>query len=209
MATRYEDKAHARYLTFGCYHHYHLFQHSDLCQLFLDHLDRIRKQENIHVWAYVIMPDHVHLLVYSEQEKPLGSLLSRLKSEFAFKALKWIEEHDPITYEKLRVEPVGKVKLQKPEGHPVGHPKQQRGFESKGKVSFRFWQRGGGYDRNIHSDEAIRKSMEYIHNNPVKVGIVNLPEKYQWSSAGYWLVGDHSGFKPDEPFWWRDSETRP
>ena len=41
------------------------------------------------------------------------------------------------------------------------------------------------YDRvAIHSEKAFRQKMEYIHNNPVKSGLVGVSEDWVWSSAG-------------------------
>ena len=42
-----------------------------------------------------------------------------------------------------------------------------------GKVWHRFWQRGGGYDRNLWSIEEVREKIEYTHANPVRRGLVS------------------------------------
>jgi putative transposase len=52
----------------------------------------------------------------------------------------------------------------------------------------RFWQRGGGYDRNITSTEALPAVIEYIHANPVRRGLVARAEDWEWSSAR-WYAG--------------------
>jgi len=49
-----------------------------------------------------------------------------------------------------------------------------------------FWQRGGGYDRNIFTKHAIKASIEYIHFNPVRRKLAASPEEWFWSSAGYY-----------------------
>jgi putative transposase len=55
-------------------------------------------------------------------------------------------------------------------------------------VRRRFWQPGGGYDRNITSTEALRAMIDYIHANPVRRGLVARPEDWEWSSAR-WYAG--------------------
>src|SRR5207245_2228878 len=40
------------------------------------------------------------------------------------------------------------------------------------RLRHRFWQPGGGYDRNITSTEALRAAIDYIHANPVRCGLV-------------------------------------
>ena len=52
-----------------------------------------------------------------------------------------------------------------------------------GKTHYRFWQRGGGYDRNIVEPDTALKQVEYIHFNPVRRGLCTRPEDWLWSSA--------------------------
>ena len=44
-------------------------------------------------------------------------------------------------------------------------------------------------DVAIYSDEQFRIKLDYIHNNPVKAGLVLTPEEYEFSSARNWLSG--------------------
>jgi putative transposase len=55
-------------------------------------------------------------------------------------------------------------------------------------VRHRFWQPGGGYDRNITSSETLLAMIEYIHANPVRRGLVARMEDWEWSSAR-WYAG--------------------
>jgi putative transposase len=52
----------------------------------------------------------------------------------------------------------------------------------------RFWQPGGGYDRNITSTEALRAMIDYLHANPVRRGLVARAEDRECSSAR-WFAG--------------------
>ena len=52
----------------------------------------------------------------------------------------------------------------------------------------RFWQAGGGYDRNIIDEKTAWKVIDYIHLNPVRRGLVERPEDWEWSSAR-WYAG--------------------
>ncbi len=55
-----------------------------------------------------------------------------------------------------------------------------------------FWQRGGGYDRNIVTESELFEKVEYIHQNPVRRGLVKRSTDWPWSSAR-WYAGDRSG----------------
>ena len=57
----------------------------------------------------------------------------------------------------------------------------------KGKRTvFRFWQSGGGFDRNLTRRRNLWPVAEYIHANPVRRGLVEKPTDWAWSSAAYW-----------------------
>ena len=56
---------------------------------------------------------------------------------------------------------------------------------------FALWRRGFD-DLLIHSEKQFRIKLEYIHNNPVKAGIVTRAVDYRYSSAADWL-GEGSG----------------
>jgi hypothetical protein len=55
-------------------------------------------------------------------------------------------------------------------------------------AGYRFWQTGGGYDRSLITPEDVREKIEYLHNNPVRRGIVATATDYEWSSAR-WYAG--------------------
>jgi putative transposase len=49
--------------------------------------------------------------------------------------------------------------------------------------SLRFWQAGGGYDRNIFTAEELWEKIKYIHENPVRRKLVTIATDWRWSSA--------------------------
>ena len=65
--------------------------------------------------------------------------------------------------------------------------KRMEDRQPNGTVHFRFWQRGGGYDRNVIEETCVHKQIEYIHNNPVRRGLCLSPEDWLWSSAGDYM----------------------
>ncbi len=58
-----------------------------------------------------------------------------------------------------------------------------------GRLAFRFWQEGPGYDRNLFSAQAIEASVVYIHMNPVRRGLRHQATDWKWRSARYHLLG--------------------
>lgn len=63
---------------------------------------------------------------------------------------------------------------------------------------------GGGQEgvhpQSIASDEVMLQKLEYLHNNPVKRGLVASPEHWRYSSAHEWLPGALPVMRVDE---WR------
>ena len=55
-----------------------------------------------------------------------------------------------------------------------------------GVTTFRFWQEGPGYDRNLTSRATVLKAMDYIHLNPVRRGLCERAVDWRWSSARHY-----------------------
>ena len=65
---------------------------------------------------------------------------------------------------------------------------------------FRFWQPGGGFDHNIFREKTVPAVINYIHENPVRRGLVNRPTDWVWSSARFWNGFTNVPLRMDEPF---------
>ena len=58
----------------------------------------------------------------------------------------------------------------------------QHSLPSLGIHEMPIWE--SGYDRvEVHSEDVFRTKLEYIHNNPVKAGLVEATTEWKWSSA--------------------------
>jgi putative transposase len=118
---------------------------------------------HLNVWAWVFMPDHVHLIVHPQRSGYDMALIRRLiKEPVVQQAIKWLEEHAPEWLPRIE---------------------RQRGTRKERL----FWQSGGGYDRNIFEPKTLLQMIEYIHENPVRKGLVAKACEWKWSSAG-WFV---------------------
>lgn len=134
-------------------------------ELFLSHLDSARRKWKFEVWAYVMMPNHVHLLIHPLQKKySMSAILRDIKRPFAREMLKRIRADAPAAAKLLVA------------GIRDGIPQ------------YRFWQAGGGYDRNLFTPEAIYASIGYIHANPVRRGLCESDVDWKWLSAR-WYAG--------------------
>jgi putative transposase len=161
---RYNEPGQARELTFSCYRHYPFLSRERTREWSREALEAARVQFRFQLWAYVLMPEHVHLLVYpADGPDQVSRFMQRLKEPVARKAIAYLRANAPGWLPRLTVR----------EGARVRH---------------RFWQPGGGYDSNITSSATLRSMIDYIHANPVRRGLVPQAEQWEWSSAR-WFAG--------------------
>ena len=158
----YNLPGHAHYLTFSCQKRMKLLATEQACQWFLKALQLACKKWGIACWAYVIMPEHAHVLVYPRREVyEIEDFVQTLKQSVAQKAINHFKRTGSPILKKLEVLP--------------GH--------------YQFWLNSAGYDRNVVEADAIHKVIEYIHNNPIRRELVMSQVAWRWSSAKAWLLG--------------------
>jgi putative transposase len=158
-------------LTFSCFRRYAFLQAERTCQWLADAIDEARKELQFALWAYVFMPEHVHLLVYPKETiYDISLILQQIKEPVGRKAVKYLRANAPHWLPRITV---------------------KRG----NRLERRFWQAGGGFDRNAVELQTLLAMIEYIHANPIRRGLVSRAEEWKWSSAG-WLEGKNS-LRPD------------
>lgn len=157
------------FLTFSCYQRQALFASASRRDLFLDALERVRRRYRLVILGYVVMPEHVHLLVTEPQRSTLSTALQALKLGFIRRL------------ERSRV------------------PRSRDGGETWGTPLLssdlhRFWQ-ARFYDFNVRTEKKRIEKLRYIHRNPVKRGLVAAPEQWPWSSFRWYLSGEKGPVK--------------
>jgi len=68
-----------------------------------------------------------------------------------------------------------------------------------GHGSPRFWQKGGGFDRNVRSEAEFAREVRYTHRNPVERGLVTRCEEWRWSSVRWWMGMRDGEVECDQP----------
>ncbi|MCD6249504.1 MAG: transposase [candidate division Zixibacteria bacterium] len=76
----YDNEGTARFVTFGCYRNIPGLTHDLAKRLFLEELDRTREKHGFRLLAYVVMPEHVHLVLHPPDGMPLGLVVREMKS---------------------------------------------------------------------------------------------------------------------------------
>ena len=83
---RFHQSRQSHFLTFSCYHRQPKFASSSRCELFLDCLEQTRRGFHLCVYGYVMMPEHVHLLVSEPETNSLADAMHFLKLSFTKRA---------------------------------------------------------------------------------------------------------------------------
>jgi putative transposase len=112
-------------------------------RIFESALERVRRGFMLQVYGYVIMPEHVHLLLSEPEKDTLADALKSLKQGVS-RRLIGDAEH--------------------------------------------FWQKRY-YDFNIRNYPQFVEKLRYIHRNPVKAGLCECPEDWEWSSFRHYATG--------------------
>src|SRR5262245_41763346 len=91
----YDLPGDARYLTFSCYHHLPLLSKERTCRWVVQAIAGARIQHKFDLWAWVIMPEHVHLLIYPREKVEMEDVLPSIKNPVARNALRWLRSRAP------------------------------------------------------------------------------------------------------------------
>src|SRR5437667_9180311 len=79
---------HAHELTFSCYHRFQFLKAERCCQWLAESIGKAQRRQAFWLWAYVIMPDHVHLIVYPFTEKyRMHRIIESIKQPVGAKAI--------------------------------------------------------------------------------------------------------------------------
>ena len=143
-------------LTFSTHRRQPVLIRPGIPEVFFRHLDEARREQDFELFAFVLMPEHVHLAIGPRSP---GFQLSK-----ALRAIKL-----PSAREVFSI-----------------HPELAGALNvtlANGKCQPRLWLAGGGYDCQMELPDSIRSWIAYVHGNPVRRGLVQDIRHWRWSSA--------------------------
>ena len=150
------------FVTFSCYRRRALLGTRRARDRFVKILDEVRTRRGFRLIGYVVMPEHVHLLL-SEPKKGNPSKFLQVLKQRVSAALRKRGKSAP-----------GQLAL---------------GFFNKEPEEKHFWQRRF-YDFNVWSEKKLKEKLEYMHANPVMRKLVEHPKDWPWSSFSYYAKGE-------------------
>ncbi len=124
-------------------------------------LEQTRERYRFVVVGYVVMPEHIHLLLTEPEVGSPSTVMQVLKQRTAGALLPKRKRRD------LR-------------------QRNLFGGETKRRA---FWQ-ARSYDFNVWTTKKRVEKLRYMHRNPVKRGLVAAPEDWRWSSYRFYLLDE-------------------
>ena len=93
----YDEPGHVHELTFSCYQRLPLLTDDVICRLFCEALDRAIDRHGYDLLAFVVMPEHVHLLVHPRLTgSTVSELLFAIKRPSSFRIKAYLERTTPL-----------------------------------------------------------------------------------------------------------------
>jgi putative transposase len=159
---------HLHFITWSCYRRLPYLASARARDRFLAILEQARRRYRFVVLGYVVMPEHVHLLISEPEVGSPSTVIQVVKQRSARTLLPKKRHRDPGQGELFRDE-------------------KERAF----------WQ-ARFYDFNVWSTKKRIEKLRYMHRNPVKRRLVELPEKWSWSSYRFYLLNESGPVRVNE-----------
>jgi REP element-mobilizing transposase RayT len=153
------DERYPYFITSSIVNRYHIFKDKSCCEVIIDGLNFLIGERGIRIHAYVIMPDHIHII---SQGKDLGKHISGFKSYAARRIIDLLEAQNNEAW------------LQR---------FKYKGPRSRKDREHQIWMEGF-HPKQIMSAKVMEQKIYYIHYNPVKAGLVESESDWLYSSYG-------------------------
>jgi putative transposase len=135
-----------------------IFTRPETVNIVLESWRFLQQASGLQIFGYVILENHLHLVARSQD---LSTDIQRFKSYTAKEILAYLQAQKATRLLRL-------LELFK--------------RPHKTESTYQVWEEGS-HPQIIESEAVLRQKLEYIHQNPVKRGYVDLPEHWRCSSA--------------------------
>jgi REP-associated tyrosine transposase len=161
---RYYGQGHLHFITCSCYHRLPLLGGVRARNALVRILAEVRRKYQFRIIGYVVMPEHVHLLISEPAVGTPSTVMQVCKQRVS---------------RRLRGKARRRNAAQLPLRSARGNSGTLRGF----------WQRRF-HDFNVFTEKKKNEKLQYMHWNPVKRKLVREPQHWPWSSFNFhWKKG--------------------
>jgi putative transposase len=181
LASQLDEPGQVHFWTIYCYRRMVFFWHDPMKRVVVSALRTLQKQFGICLIGYVVMPEHVHVLLYphargSKEPIPIATLLKVFR--------KYVELHGKNRLRDFR-DRYGQLWSDSLSAWAMGRLGTDAIWEKR------------GLDFIVTRPDTLIEKLQYCHKNPVIRGLVKSPEEWKWSSFRYYERGEASGLAMD------------
>ena len=155
---RHYGRGHLHFITFTCYRRMPFLRSVRARNVFVQMLGEVRDRYGFSLVGYVVMPEHIHLLISEPVKGTPSTVIQVLKQRVSRR----------LRRKKRRL--TGQLDLT---------------FACRDESLPRFWQRRF-YDFNVWSLKKRVEKLHYMHMNPLKRKLVDHPKDWPWSSFSFY-----------------------
>ena len=148
-----------------------IFTRNKYKDILIESWKHCQKHKGLNIHAYVIMTNHVHMIISRKSNHSLESIMPDMKKYTSSKIL------EAIQYSKEESRKEWLMGLFR-----------KAGEENSNNKIFQFWQQDN-HPMLCFSRDILQQKLNYIHQNPVRAGFVEKPEDWVYSSAGDYFMG--------------------
>ncbi len=141
-----------------------VFSRSNQKLAIIDALKYCQENKGLTILAYVIMPNHIHIICRADGNICLSDIIRDFKKFTSKKIIQLIQE-EPESRREWMLEAFSNA---------AKHLKKD--------IKYKIWQ-SGNHAMEIQTPKFFKEKLTYIHNNPVEEMLVFSPEDYMFSSA--------------------------
>ena len=168
---RDEDKLY--FVTFTVIRWLDVFTRQAYRDIFLDSVRYCQHHKGLEVCAYVIMSNHIHMIIGRHGDASLAGIIRDIKKYTSVKIIEAIRENPSESRRELFIWLF-----------------EREGARNSNNTNTQFWQQHNK-PIEIPTDEKADHFINYIHNNPCQPhwNLSQQPEDYVWSSASFYETG--------------------
>ncbi|MFO7890465.1 MAG: transposase [bacterium] len=146
-----------------------IFQNECYFKIIIDSFKYCQEHKGLYLLGYVIMPTHLHIITSNNDSTSLSEIMRDFKNYTSKEIRKQLEYDELFAFLNIFKKAAKNL------------PKQQ----------YKVWQ-VDYHPIALTSEKWFNQKINYLHNNPVRKGFVELPECWKYSSARNWFNNDDS-----------------
>ena len=168
----FTDQNYAYFVTWTIVNWLRIFTEEPYCKIILDSLAYIRSHKNTGLNAFVVMPSHIHAILWPAEDINLSDVIRDFK-RFTSRA---------ISKEAERQNNIALLNA---------FAKSRENNRAQDVSKYQVWQEGS-HPEAIYAKNFAEQKLNYIHMNPVRAELVETADQWPYSSARAYLLEEET-----------------